>query len=658
MRNTMRLNKQLCITVALIVLTGCASGQRSSNGAFKNLSQNCQKILPKKAHREITEEEKAELFKILPLADMAAQRGQFSLAISNYLTAAELSQNEKLAAKAIYYAEKTDDYLSSLEAAKLWNNIEPTSLIANRMLVIGYMRSHRSDKIQQTFESILCISQTKPKDTLLINLEMIKQDFPDQFSTEDLVAFSEKHPKNVEILLALAKIEQLDEHTQKAQIYVDKALKLAQKDETALEIKGLMLTGNGSLLEAEQFFYEASKKNPKANKLKLHLAQLYYQKRDFDGAIQLASKLLDDKQLQNESKFIIASAHFAQQKYPESEQLFLELLQANYRKDTLNFFLAQIHLRQQNQDLALQFFDSITSGNYLLRARIEAALLLSKNGEYSQARSRLQNMTHANFSEQIQLAQIDMKIVMLANKLESERSTILKQYQDNPENIFYFGRALIAADKPQDKLDITNKALQHVEAPEMQKNIIIAASEILNRQKQTQTALLILNDYLNKNPRELDILYNQSMLKAQLGDLNGMESDLRKILVQDKNHTDALNALGYSLADKNTDLDNAYKMIMQAFEQSPNSSAISDSLGWVLFRQGKINEALIHLKNAWLISPSAEIGAHLGEVYWMNKEPQQAQDIWLEAQSIDPNNLTLKETMQRLIPSTEQISHQ
>ncbi len=72
-----------------------------------------------------------------------------------------------------------------------------------------------------------------------------------------------------------------------------------------------------------------------------------------------------------------------------------------------------------------------------------------------------------------------------------------------------------------------------------------------------------------------------------------------------------------------------------------------DSMGWVLFRQGRNDEALKWLKRAYALRPDAEIAAHLGEVLWASGNRAEAQRIWKEAVGKTPSNETLIKTIER-----------
>ena len=110
----------------------------------------------------------------------------------------------------------------------------------------------------------------------------------------------------------------------------------------------------------------------------------------------------------------------------------------------------------------------------------------------------------------------------------------------------------------------------------------------------------------------------------------------------------ALNALGYTLADHSRELTRARKLIERAYAAAPKNAAILDSLGWVLFRQGRSAEAETYLRAAYADDRGGDIAAHFGEVLWQLGKPADAERIWSEASVVDGDNRLLKETRQRL----------
>jgi outer membrane biogenesis lipoprotein LolB len=129
-----------------------------------------------------------------------------------------------------------------------------------------------------------------------------------------------------------------------------------------------------------------------------------------------------------------------------------------------------------------------------------------------------------------------------------------------------------------------------------------------------------------------------------------LEKTLREILRKNPNDANSLNALGFSLADRNIKLPEAYALINKAHQLSPKDAFILDSLGWVNFRLGKNALALEQLQQAFNMKPEADIAAHTGEVLWFMNRRTEAEAMWQEGQKLDANNATLQETLKRLKP--------
>jgi outer membrane biogenesis lipoprotein LolB/uncharacterized protein HemY len=155
---------------------------------------------------------------------------------------------------------------------------------------------------------------------------------------------------------------------------------------------------------------------------------------------------------------------------------------------------------------------------------------------------------------------------------------------------------------------------------------------------------------LKPEPTNPGLLYTYAMSAEKSGHIDIMEKILREILRKNPNDANSLNALGYSLADRNQKLPEAFKLITKAHQLSPRDGFILDSLGWVNFRMGKNTVALEQLQQAFSMKPEADIAAHIGEVLWAMNRSVEAEDMWRKGQQLDANNPTLKETLKRLKP--------
>ncbi|RMG32774.1 MAG: tetratricopeptide repeat protein [Gammaproteobacteria bacterium] len=148
-------------------------------------------------------------------------------------------------------------------------------------------------------------------------------------------------------------------------------------------------------------------------------------------------------------------------------------------------------------------------------------------------------------------------------------------------------------------------------------------------------------------PANGDLLYARGLYYAEIGNYVAMERDFRQLLAQDPRNADALNALGYMLTQQGKRLEEARGYIQRALELKPESAAILDSMGWVLYRMGKLAEALEYLRKAHARDQDAEISGHLAEVLWSLGHRDEARQILDAALDKTPKDAYLKQLQHR-----------
>ncbi|GAB5453266.1 MAG: hypothetical protein Hals2KO_35940 [Halioglobus sp.] len=191
-------------------------------------------------------------------------------------------------------------------------------------------------------------------------------------------------------------------------------------------------------------------------------------------------------------------------------------------------------------------------------------------------------------------------------------------------------------------------AQQREAKPEYSTELYALEADLLGTAGQTDLALELMDEALAKEPEDTSLLYTRAMLMERRGDLASMEQDLRAILRDNPDNATALNALGYTLANRTDRYAEALSLISRALELQPGEPAILDSMGWVLFRTGQAKQALGYLQRAYARFPDAEVAAHLGEVMWTLGDREGAFEIWREAYSKQPDHPVLTETLRRL----------
>jgi len=206
------------------------------------------------------------------------------------------------------------------------------------------------------------------------------------------------------------------------------------------------------------------------------------------------------------------------------------------------------------------------------------------------------------------------------------------------------------------RLGAAREALQQarIANPGRATDLYIAETQIVQKYGSPDEALALYETAISAYPDNPDLLYNRGLFVVELGDFAWMERDLLRLLEQDPDHADALNALGYTLADRNERLDEAFAYVARALKLRPDSPAILDSMGWVLYRQGDLAQAAGYLRRALELNQDDEIAAHLGEVLWMSGQHAAARAVWREGLTHAPDSDKIRSAIERLQASNHQ----
>ncbi|MGE8226769.1 MAG: tetratricopeptide repeat protein [Stenotrophomonas sp.] len=198
-----------------------------------------------------------------------------------------------------------------------------------------------------------------------------------------------------------------------------------------------------------------------------------------------------------------------------------------------------------------------------------------------------------------------------------------------------------------------SKDVQSVQADaslddDVRRDAYLLESELQLRDGQTQAELDVLARGLAAFPDDSALLYARALAWERNDNVPRAEADLRKVLVAEPENVAALNALGYTLADRTQRYQEALELIDRARVAEPDNAAIVDSYGWVLYRLGRNDEALVHLRRAWTLNKDPEIAAHVGEVLWVLGQKDEAKRFFDEARKLDPDNRALQRAIEKL----------
>ncbi len=236
---------------------------------------------------------------------------------------------------------------------------------------------------------------------------------------------------------------------------------------------------------------------------------------------------------------------------------------------------------------------------------------------------------------------------------KKENSQAIRYYEDIGEDSEYHTQGFLRAAYLYAQVGNYEDALSILQSAspssfEDQKQVLLTEVDILVDTQNYEKALDQANKILEVIPEDTDFLYARSVIFGLLDKPNEAENDLRAILKADPNNANALNALGFTLANQPNRVKEALPFLQKAISLSPENPAFLDSMGWLMFKMGRNQEAINILDKAYKISGNNEIAAHLGEVLWATGKKEAAREIWIKALSTPQDPRVIHDTLARL----------
>lgn len=520
-------------------------------------------------------------------AELAFQRGQGFGAHLAMMELARASGDPRLARRATEMAVAANSANEALKSAKLWRELAPRSDESFQVLLSLQISNNRLEDAKQALAQQLAASTPDQLPGVIATVQRNLARMSDKSkATKLLRELLEPYRESVDARLAIAQFS--------------------------------MVSGDraGALREAR----DALLKFPKSEVTALVLAQIVEDKAE---ALKVLSQFLQKNPKAREVRLAHARMLYEQSKVAEAKKEFKTLIEQKKDDQTALFALGL---------LSVQVNDLAEAEKYL------SAYINTLGGQPDKERDATQAL--------MVLAQIAEDRKDLAGALK---------WLDMAETLTFQGSVTAVIKRAQlqaknGKLDAGRQLLAAADAgnDEDRVRLIIGDAQLLRDADRLPEAIKVLEDALESLPDNIDLLYEYAMLVEKNREFDAMEKALRKMIQLAPDNQHAYNALGYSFAERNIRLQEAYDLIKKALKLAPDDAFIMDSMGWVEFRLGRLEKAEETLRRAYEMRPDPEIAVHLGEVLWLLGREDEAKKLWRFANGKDPKNESLKGTLSRL----------
>ncbi len=378
--------------------------------------------------------------------------------------------------------------------------------------------------------------------------------------------------------------------------------------------RAIMAQHLGDYEESLQFIDKSLQLNPDYLSAGLQKGRLLSVMKRYDDAIDWLNDLIDDHP-DHKGSLVLRARVLLEKRDMEGALDAFRQLHKDFSEDgaiLLSLALLEEELGQR-EDAREHFYQLLATESHINEAHFYLGRLCEEDGEYDEA---IQHYSLVDSGRELLPAQMKAAALMHEHRsLETAREYLAGLREHYPQYA---------------------STLTRVEV------------EILTSSDMNQQAMTLINMSLLDNPQDIDLLYTRAMLAERMNNLVMLETDLREVIRLRPNHAEALNALGYTLADRTDRWSEALPLIERALELSPDNPAVIDSLGWIYFRMGDVKRARPLLEKAFSMMKDHEIAAHLGELLWITGEREQALQVWSEGLEQRPDSHIIDETLQRL----------
>ncbi len=456
---------------------------------------------------------------------------------------------------------------------------------------------------------------------------------------------------------------------------------LAPQDPDARQVYGALLMRAGRVDEAVQQLQIVVAADAGDGEVFLSVGEMLGRERDREAGLRVMSELVSGRETNPNALLAYAQLAARADEYERAAQLLEQFLAIHPDDARALAFYARVLQQKGDPEKAVSVLSSALKRNPdASEVRSTYARLLVDMRRYDEALEEFQQLAKdspdnadVHYALGLLLLQTNrneeakqqfLELVRLGERTDAARyylgqiaensdqpTAAINEYKRVSRGEHYLNAQIRAAVLLADNGDV-NTARSHLHAlpqttTQQAVRIYRAEAEILSRIDDLQGAMAVYNRALGEYVDNPDLLYARAMLAERLDQLDVLEADLNTILSKDPDNADALNALGFTLADRTDRYEEALVLIERALAIKPDDFYIVDSMGWVLYRLGRYEESLTYLQRALLLSNDPEVAAHLGEVLWVMGNRDAAREVWETALRTTPEDQRLLEVIKR-----------
>ena len=417
----------------------------------------------------------------------------------------------------------------------------------------------------------------------------------------------------------------------------------------------------GNVDEAIKAYGRAIELDPASAELRAELAGLYARQDNAAEAIANAEAAIARDAANPEANRILGTVYaaYGERRMPmrpgEDPSTYtaraiaaLEKARGDGSDIGLNFLLGRLYLQANEFAKAVPLLSRVVDEQPTM---IEAAILLSNAqegaGQTNQAVATLEKALTENpssFRAQLRLAEVYEQ----SEQWNAAADALAKAQALNPKAPMIARRqavALLSAGRGPEARDLLQTSIAGGRMDAKDPIVLYLLAESQRASKELDEAQATAQRLIAANPDDTRGLHVMSLILQDKGDVKGSERVLRDLIGRDPMDANALNSLGYMLAERGDRLEEAVTLLQRALKIEPGNPSYLDSLGWAYFQQGRLDLADAPLTEAAeKLQSNSVVQDHLGDLRYKQQRFADAAAAWERAlsgdgQSVDKSKL-------------------
>lgn len=506
------------------------------------------------------------------------------------------------------HSELAGRYEAALEAYEKALICDPEADFVISKLPLILLRLNRND---EAISYLLKYLEKKPEDIpsrmLLAGIFIRKGNL--QEAVEQYRTIHSLNPQDILALLLLGELYLAENKNDQAKESLLQAIKIEQQSYPAHLLLARILVTEKDLHQAIAHYQQALALNSSEG-LQMEMAEVFIQQQKYSDAIAIYQELLQQDLSNDEARMALIYAYLLEKQEDKAMEELKRLREAAENPEGLDLTVVKLYIRWEEYDKAIALLEEVLKKKDIPEARYLLAALRFQEGQYEEVLHDLQ-------------------------KIDPE------SVEDYEDALILQIRTLLELGEHEQAIEILEQALK--ENKEFSTDIYLLLAGIYQALDQEEVCLKIFHQALEVHPKDEELFYEYGLFLAYTDKQKSALKVMQDLLHLNPDHPGALNYIGYIWADKNINLNKAFLYLSRAKDLLPENASVQDSLGWLYYRLGKLDEAQQWIQQAAELAPKdPAILDHLAEVYLAAGQPEKAVEIWIKVLNLYNKNGTNK----------------